>query len=284
VNKKNKIYIFHNLWQKIKFLIIREGTMKFLKMFNFALCVVTFKLVAGDAYVSNEPINHFKDVDERSKENNEALSKEEWLIMHLKQCITNGDLKKSKLSNEILAIDGMSSSKVRHFLNNLCTLPETRYLEIGVWKGSTFISAVYKNESTIAQAVAIDNWSQFGAPYAEFEKNIEHFVNGQNNQLYSLNCFNINLNEFSKPINIYFYDGDHSEATQEQAFTYFNAIFDDIFIAVVDDWNFPEVPKGTYSAFKKLKYHILFEQVLPADHNCDKANWWNGLYVAVIKK
>jgi hypothetical protein len=58
----------------------------------------------------------------------------------------------------------------------------------------------------------------------------------------------------------------------------------EFWIAIVDDWNFPEVPLGTKAAFEKLNYRVLFEVVLPAQHNGDVANWWNGLYVAVIHK
>jgi len=59
---------------------------------------------------------------------------------------------------------------------------------------------------------------------------------------------------------------------------------DDTFISIIDDWNWKGVQTGTKQAFKKLGYEILFEKILPANFNQDRQNWWNGLYVAVIRK
>ena len=92
------------------------------------------------------------------------------------------------------------------------------------------------------------------------------------------------MSTFKKPVNVYFYDGGHTATTQEKAFTYFNPILDDLFIAVVDDWNWDCVVEGTFMAFDKLRYEVLFDIALPANGNGDLENWWNGLYVAVIRK
>lgn len=219
-----------------------------------------------------------------SKNIEEIEERQRLLIDHLQNCISLGSLQSSKLPQDVLDVEGMSSSKVRHFLNNLCTLPGTSYLEIGVWKGSTFISALYKNRQTIRQAIAIDNWSQFGNVYNEFTTNTSKYLEKNRFQIFSNDSFTMNLNSISLPVNVYFYDGDHTPEAQELAFSLLQQVFDDVFIAVVDDWNAPPVYSGTYSAFKKLNYEILFEQVFPANFNGDRLNWWNGLYVAIIRK
>lgn len=87
-----------------------------------------------------------------------------------------------------------------------------------------------------------------------------------------------------EPVNIYFYDGSHTKLSQEMAFTYYNDILDQVFVAIVDDWNRPVVQAGTKKAFEKLNYRILFEIAMPGLKNNDAKNWWNGLYIAVIKK
>ncbi len=209
---------------------------------------------------------------------------EQALIQHLKNSIANAELGISFLPYEIVSLEGMSSPKVRHLLNNLCSFQGTNYLEIGIWKGSTWVSALYNNGSTLASATGVENWSQFKGPKREFTQNCEQFLKDMPYQIIEQDCFQVDLSLFSKPINIYFYDGDHSALSQEMAFTYFNSILDESFIAIVDDWNAPEVPEGTYSAFAKLNYEILFEVALPARWNGDKANWWNGMYAAVIRK
>ena len=211
-------------------------------------------------------------------------NKEEFLIDHIQKSIANAEQGISSLSKEVLAIQGMSSPKVRHLLNNLCSLPKTNYLEIGCWQGSTWVAALYNNASTISSAIAIDNWSEFRSPKLRFRNNCNYFLKGNTYQFIEEDCFKVNLNHFSSPVNIYFYDGFHDTVSQEKAFTYFNDILDDTFIAVVDDWNFPEVPVGTFAAFEQLGYTIVFQKILPARWNGDTENWWNGIFIAVIRK
>lgn len=207
------------------------------------------------------------------------------LVDFVKKSIDNAKNGISKLSPDILGIEGMSGSKGRHLLNNLCSLPGANYLEIGVWKGSTFISAVYANERSLASAIAIDNWSEFGGPQSEFLKNMQKFLLPEKAAFYNTDCFVIDKqNTFLKPVNIYFYDGNHTVESHKKAFTYFNDILDDLFIAVVDDWAWDLVKSGTKSAFEELHYQVLFEETLPSYVASDKENWWNGLYVAVIRK
>lgn len=209
---------------------------------------------------------------------------EQYLIQHVQQSIANADRGISQLSKEALSLEGLSSKKVRHLLNNLCAMPGANYLEIGTFKGSTWIAALYNNHLTISSAIAIENWSQFAGPRDQFIKNCELFLKNAKYQIIEQDCFHTDLNLFSNPINLYFYDGDHTALAQEKAFTYFDEIFDHTFIAIIDDWNHIEVPKGTYAAFKQLHYDILFEVTLPARWNGDLDNWWNGIHVVVIRK
>jgi hypothetical protein len=210
---------------------------------------------------------------------------EERLISHVQQSIANAEKGISSLTSEILSLQGMSSSKVRHFLNNVCSFPNTRYLEIGTWAGSTWISALYGNFLNVSFALAIDNWSEFGGPVGKFRKNCQRFLQNYSYQFLEANCFRVNLNAaFKTPISVYFYDGAHDALSQEKAFTYYNSIFDEVFVAIVDDWNWDSVQKGTMKAFALLSYEILFEAKLPAKLTGDLDAWWNGLYVAVIRK
>ncbi len=221
---------------------------------------------------------------------NEALllsrnERERHLIKHVEKSLDQAYNASSKLTAQALDIQGMSSAKVRHFLNNLCSLPNTHYLEIGVWHGSTWISALLGNEATISSAVAIDNWSQFAENGTEFLSNCHRFLPNFPFKFYSADCFSLNANSTCKsPVSIYFFDGEHSELAHELAFTHYNSVLDDLFIAVIDDWNYPPVQIGTENAFKKLNYTILYEKHLPSTCLGDLDNWWNGLYVAVISK
>jgi len=197
-------------------------------------------------------------------------------------CIDKCDSKTTKLNNKALEFCGMSSFKVRNFLNCLLEMPNSKYLEIGVWKGSTFYSALYKNNPFYA--VAIDDWSGFNrdTSWLEFKTNLLDLE--ANYEIYNVSCFKMDKKLFKSKFNIYFYDGDHSALSQEQALTYYQEVLEDEFIYICDDWNCPEVQAGTKSGLLKAGFKISNEWVLPAKFNGDLDNWWNGLYVILAHR
>lgn len=187
----------------------------------------------------------------------------------------------SKLAEEIFHVDGMSSAKVRIFLNELCSsIPSCRYLEIGTWKGSTILAASYHNPGYF---VAIDNFSQFGSAREEFISNADrlahhcrfHFIDSDAWQVKPETVF---------PTNVFFYDGNHEPQDQYRAFVHFDQAFENPFVAIVDDWNLAEVREATQSAFVHLGYKIQQDWTMLSPYNGDKDGWWNGLYAAVINK
>lgn len=212
-------------------------------------------------------------------------SKEQILISHVKKSIENAQNNISKLDENVLNLEGMSSPLVRHFLNNICSLHEAVYLEVGSWKGATLVSALYKNEESLADVVTIDNWSLFGGSKAEFLRTVETYVPTAPIRIYEEDCFLIDPSKIIRqPINIYFYDGGHSYAEQRKAFIHYHSVLDSVFIAIVDDWNWREVRSGTFKAFQDLSYEVLYEQQFFTNYNGDTNSWWNGLYIAVVKK
>ena len=220
-----------------------------------------------------------------------AIDRAQELIAHVGHCIEAAEKKSSKISSFAIQIEGMTGYKNKHFLNNLCSLKDATYLEIGCWKGSTLIAALYGNESTVKYALGIDNfseynWFAFGTPRADFYRNIQRFLPDGLAHFIEQDCFTLDKKAaIPYPVNIYFYDGDHTFSSQAQAFTYFDDVFEEVFIAIVDDWNFPDVKNGTRSAFSKLGYQVLNEWELGLNGiNGDVESWWNGLYIAVIKK
>ena len=63
-------------------------------------------------------------------------------INHVNKSFENAENNVSKLSSEILSLDGMTGNKTRHFYNNILNIDDARYLEIGTWKGSSLCSAM----------------------------------------------------------------------------------------------------------------------------------------------
>jgi hypothetical protein len=214
---------------------------------------------------------------------NEKIAED--LKNHIISCLDAADKKQSKLIPEILNYQGMSSEKNRHFLNNLCSISDhikTRYLEIGVWKGSTFIAANYLNSNL--ESLAIDNWSGFGGPVNDFIYGSAKYLKNKYSYLsvdsFSKDCFDQLKN---KKFDIYFYDGAHSYEAQRDALVMYESYLDDLFILIVDDWRRKEVRDGTFQGLKQLNGKILYEKELFSSFT-DKEGYWEGLYIALVKK
>jgi hypothetical protein len=193
----------------------------------------------------------------------------------------------SKITDEIIQMDGMSGTYTRHFYNNLLSTEDARYLEIGTWKGSSVCSAMCNNKATV---VCIDNWSEFGGPKSEFLVNFEKFK-GENNATFIENdCYQVDSSLLPK-FNIYMYDGNHAEDSHYNALSHFYQCLDDVFIFIVDDWNTTDIRNGTFRSIQNLNLKVLYEKEVrltwdnthtPIDQA--KATWWNGLYIAILQK
>ena len=193
----------------------------------------------------------------------------------------------SKITNDIIKIEGMSGTKTRHFYNNLLNTEDARYLEIGTWKGSSVCSAMYENKATV---ICIDNWSEFGGPKTEFLNNFEKFK-GENKATFIENdCYKVDVSVLPK-FNIYMYDGNHSNESHYKALIHYYNCLDDVFIFIVDDWNCNVVRDGTFNSIQKLNLKVLYEKEVrltwdnshtPLDQAKD--TWWNGIYIAILQK
>ena len=192
----------------------------------------------------------------------------------------NAEIGISKITHEIIQMQGMSGTKTRHFYNNLLNTHDARYLEIGTWKGSSVCSAMYGNT---AKVVCIDNWSEFGGPKDEFLVNFEKYK-GKNNAIFiESDCYKVDVSSLPK-FNIYMYDGNHTNESHYKALMHYYECLDDVFIFIVDDWNVKEVRDGTYDSIKKLNLKVLYEKEIFTPGNCTFDTWWNGMYVAILQK
>jgi hypothetical protein len=196
--------------------------------------------------------------------------------------ITNAQVGFSKLDKSVLDLPGYSSPMVRHLLNNLASYPGINYLEIGTHKGSTFCSALYKN--LLNSAYAIDNASEFGDYRNEFLRNVKKFAPHQQFTFLDEDCFELDLKKIEHSINLYFYDGNHSFESQRSAIEYFAPVLDDVFILIVDDWNWEQVRDGTVAGMRNAEMSYLHTQYLFSEKEGDPNSWWNGLCVAVVEK
>jgi hypothetical protein len=194
------------------------------------------------------------------------------------------DLGVSKITDEIVRLDGFSGMKTRHFYNNLLDRDDARYLEVGTWKGSSACSAMYKNKANV---VLIDNWSEFNGPRDECLSNIVRFKGDNTVVFIEKDSWSVDVSKIPKR-NIYMYDGDHDEQSHYRALTHFYECLDDVFTFVVDDWNWDRVRKGTFDAIRDLELNIIEEHEIrlsqDGSYTEQKDGWWNGIYACVLSK
>ena len=194
----------------------------------------------------------------------------------------------SKITNEIINMEGMTGTKTRHFYNNLLNTKDARYLEIGTWKGSSVCSAMCNNK---AKVLCIDNWSEFGGPKNEFLVNFEKFKGENDATFIENNCFKVDVSALPK-FNIYMYDGNHSCECHYNALLHYYNCLDDIFIFIVDDWNWKFVRDGTINSIQKLNLKVLYEKEIkttlndthPTWGSPEQKEWHNGIYVSILQK
>lgn len=201
----------------------------------------------------------------------------------------------SKCSGFTLNIEGLTSNKIKHFLNNLCNTKDVRYLEVGTWHGATFCSAIENNN---VQAICIDSWhtntiepmrevegwkSKDGNPLEIFQKNLQS-VKGRNNvQWFNEPVESLDLTKIPYTCNIVFYDGDHSfESTKNFLDRYYEK-FEETMILIVDDWNWPQIKNATQQHIEQKEYKVLYEKLIETTGE-DPQDFWNGLGIFVLRK
>lgn len=201
----------------------------------------------------------------------------------------------SENGKQLLEYEGYTGTRTRHFYNNICRsdkLENIKYLEIGTWNGSSSISAIYENKLT---GLFIDNWCQFGGDPNIFKENLTKYGNDDSSYyLLEQDCWKVDINELNDvgPFNIYLFDGDHAELDHFESLRYYYPVLEDIFIFMVDDWNWPNVRDGTMRAIDQLNLHVLFRheefvsedelEGMPEHHG--KKTWWNGIGIFLLSK
>jgi hypothetical protein len=194
-----------------------------------------------------------------------------------------------RLPEEIRVIEGMSGQKYRSLVNSLVrAYPDPRYLEIGSWTGSTATAALHGNS---AQALCIDNWSQFGGPRSEFFSNMDKVISEDIHfRLLEQDFRRVDYRSIGH-FNIYLFDGPHQEADHCDGVTLVQPALLDPFVLIVDDWNWRSVRLGTFRGLIDAKCHIESSIEIRTTGNdthvvvSGKASeWHNGYYLAVVRK
>lgn len=215
----------------------------------------------------------------------------DFLINHCIDSIYKSNKEISKINQSILDIEGMSSPKGRHLMNNLCNFTNCSFLEVGTYMGSTLCSAAYQNTGSF---VGIDNFSEF---HTSVEKTALHDQNKIKNTLHdnikNLNQSNILFYEsdfftnkipINFKVNIFFYDGIHRYAHQYDNLKIIKNSLDKYFIYIVDDYfcRVSHPKKAAFSAINDFGFETVFYSELQANQE-NELNYHGGMGIFVLK-
>jgi predicted O-methyltransferase YrrM len=207
------------------------------------------------------------------------------LVKHTAQCIADSGI--PKLKNEI---PGLTSSRVRTLINSLAKGVGS-YLEVGSYLGATATAALANN---MLSAYFVDKWQENIQPQREdivtpdnskkaFLKNIEKVSGNSLVKVYDNDLFETPIHEFTNQIQMFFYDGPHDHDSTSQAVQYYWSCFQTECILVFDDANWEGVVSGANQGIESMKGRMVYKKIiLNSEENPNE--WWNGLYVVVIRK
>jgi hypothetical protein len=174
---------------------------------------------------------------------------------HIEYSLKNAYENKSKLNEEILNINHSTGNKIRHFINNICSLDNCRYLEINNTGHRGIISsAIYNNNIK-----------------SSFFTNTKDFIECE-----------------KETYNTIFLDCAMSYQEQYDIIKEIIPFIEDCCIFIVDDYNWENLRNATNKIFVDFNISNLYEKVIftkePHYNQVGKDNWWNGLGIFIIKK
>lgn len=172
--------------------------------------------------------------------------------------------------------------KISHFYNNILSFPDTRLLRIGI-SYSCISSFMYGNKAKII-CILPDN-SELGFDKMRFLKMFEKFKG--DNEVIFMDWFEVDT---TTHFNIYMCDGNHNSYNRLKCLLQYYSCLDEIFIFIINQWNFNAVKMETKDLIKNVNLKVLYEKEIIINHNFKPPSselqdtWWNGIYVAILQK
>ena len=211
------------------------------------------------------------------------------------KAIDDGNTQTSNFEPEGYSIPGLSSNRIRHFLNSLCSHDDAVYLELGTYTGSTFFAATMNNK---AKCIGVDDfsepnvkpivdrgmWTECGNPYDTFVNNWQKYENG-NAAFVKSSVEELTEEDFGgSKVNILFYDANHDMMVQMNNLNHLLPFLDEKFILIVDDANFDGVVEGAVSWAQENNLKCYLERKILSSVIESPVHWWNGIHVMVLEK
>ena len=202
------------------------------------------------------------------------------------ESVANAMWEKSKLDQATLAVEGFCTPVMRHLYNNLCAPDAFTYLEVGLWFGASFTAACCYNMGLTAFGV-----ESFAQPFHRTDvreklmRNLEEVrVKTAKLTFIEQDCWTMDKGLITRPVDLFLYDGEHSEESQFKALPHFLDCMADTFLFAVDDWNWPSVSKGTLAGLASLQGRVRVTNQWTWNTEQDDPKFHNGLALFLIQR
>jgi Methyltransferase domain len=184
---------------------------------------------------------------------------------------------------------GLTSVRVQTLLNHLARGVDT-YLEVGSYLGATVCAAMKDNPLTV---FAVDNWRQQIQPQngeklppnniETFIENIKKYKGNSVINIIDQDFLSVDVSGFLNTVKLFFYDGPHDATSTQRAVEHYWPSLANEAILVFDDANWQGVVDGARAGINACNGFVTYEKLmLNSEENARE--WWNGLYILVVRK
>ena len=176
----------------------------------------------------------------------------------------------------------LSTENIKFLINEIVRLYAKVYLEVGVFKGGSLLSAALFNT---ARCIGIDNFSEFkdkNNNLKTLETNLEKF------SLLNINFYNMDYKKAIKKIfnetpslkiDCYFYDGAHNREDSITGLEIMSPHLSEKCIIIADDTNWAG-PREGIKTFLRNHPDFQLEIDIKSDYSGKKEiKWWNGIMI-----
>ena len=215
---------------------------------------------------------------------------------HVKKAIYDADRNWSKIRSERIhtIMPGMNSSRVRHLLNNLCSLEGTVYLDLGSYRGASVVSATWENPNMKAYAVDKYNFDPYEAkpynpegPWNTVLKSIKEKV-----ELYKLtdrvevivkDVQKLSKRDIPDKVNVVYYDASSDARVIAGTVNSLSKLINSYSVLVVSNTQNREIINSFDKSIEEAKLKVYWDTELRSRIIDDKNTWWNGLKIYVLQ-
>jgi hypothetical protein len=202
-----------------------------------------------------------------------------------RRAITMADCGESKCDNKCIeALDkhAQTGAGTRRLLNNLLSTDEETYLEVGMYHGGSFASALYGNRVKCAYGIDMLHKGYEETMRADIISNTWRFHKPENGRvvIHFEDAFKFELCRILDPITVYLYDADHSVEGHRKGIAYFWPVLAKRFVLIVDDWSWGDVMAGTEAGLKEVGAST----ILAKETLMDMGKYYTGVALWLIEK